>query len=216
MVTESVRSGARQRHLLRRCRACNAALLADDFLGCVVTSMDNALVHHEGARCVDRRRARDAHADRISALLEATDSGPYPWPDEEPPLIFCARYGLTELASRLLAARSSCDYSLTLNLIAVSGLGAIHLAAVRDESYELLAALLQAGASPRWTTQDGTEGAGGRLALHCAAAAGAGRCAQLLLRADVGAAAVADWDGLLPAQSASLAARPLGPFSDIR
>ena len=86
----------------------------------------------------------------------------------------------------------------------LSGLTALHMAACSDLSLPLLNALLDAGADARVVTQDGHRrgDAGGRTALHLAAAHGAAACATRLLAARPEASVMANWDDEFPAHAA--------------
>ena len=75
------------------------------------------------------------------------------WPEDEPPLVFCARHrplrglALALLSSGLAAATASLDAT------SKDGLMALHLAALQND-VELLAALCAAGVDPALQSQD--------------------------------------------------------------
>jgi len=124
------------------------------------------------------------------------------WPEDEPPLVFCARHrplrglALALLSSGLAAATASLDAT------SKDGLTALHLAALQND-VELLAALCAAGVDPALQSQDNRAAQlpGGRTALHCVRSAAA---AAVLVRACPAALLVPDWQGCYPAQVAAL------------
>ena len=124
------------------------------------------------------------------------------WPEDEPPLVFCARHrplrglALALLSSGLAAASASLDAT------SKDGLTALHLAALQND-VELLAALCAAGVDPALQSQDNRAAQlpGGRTALHCVRSAAA---AAVLVRACPAALLVPDWQGCYPAQVAAL------------
>ena len=180
---------------LRRCD-CGASLLASDFIGRSASRLDQALAHHRGGTTSPCQAAgaivKENSIEQLKTALQ--DGLAVPWQDEEPPLTYCSRHSLHELAEQLLLSGAAADH---LN---PAGLAALHFAAMRNDAL-LVTALLGAGASALLTTQDGATG-GGQIALHLAAANGATAAACLLLEAQPSSAAVVDWDGRLPATSA--------------
>ena len=127
------------------------------------------------------------------------------WPDEEPPLIFCARQGvrLLPLALRLVESGAACRMA-SLDRLGRDGLAALHLACASDDLCELASSLLVAGARIDVRSQDDPSASrvGGRTPLHTAGAAGASAAARLLLGRCPALAAVADWEGELAAHAA--------------
>ena len=204
------------REVLRVCEFCGGTLLAADFIGRPVGLMDRSLATHGSAACSSERHAVEVMSSTLSALLDEADSVEpqadivaqvrrLPWPDEQPPLVFCARHALNELGLRLLS--SGLVTADQLERTSLGGLSAVHLAAKSDRSLPLLEALLRAGACPRARTQDGTArtDGGGRTALHVAAANGACLAVGILLEACPTLAAMEDWNECYPAQEAWLA-----------
>lgn len=124
------------------------------------------------------------------------------WPEDEPPLVFCARHrplrglALALLSSGLAAASASLDAT------SKDGLTALHLAALQND-VELLAALCAAGVDAALQSQDNRAAQlpGGRTALHCVRSAAA---AAVLIGACPAALLVPDWQGCYPAQVAGL------------
>ena len=110
---------------LRQCRSCGRTLLKRDFLSRPVAFLDHALAYHSEARCMASPSAVGEDALRgllpddeshvavpPSALsdsaLHVRNSAESPmWPNDDPPLLFCARHGLTSLAARLIDGRFS-------------------------------------------------------------------------------------------------------------
>jgi hypothetical protein len=124
------------------------------------------------------------------------------WPEDEPPLVFCARHrplrglALALLSSGLAAASTSLDAT------SKDGLTALHLAALQND-VELIAALCAAGVDAALQSQDNRAAQlpGGRTALHCVRSAAA---AAVLIGACPAALLVPDWQGCYPAQVAGL------------
>lgn len=199
------------------CPACGASLLRSDQLCRPVAALDRALsFHHTRQCCSDQHSVQTMCAAIELQLLDGTSKRrqPLPWPDEEPPLVFCARHGLNDLGKRLFQAMGNRLSEADTTRLRATGMGrngltAIHVAACSDRTLELLEALLESEAVDVTSTisQDGNqvgETPGGRTALHLAAAHGARLAAQRLLRAWPAAAARLDWDGVCPAQAAWL------------
>ena len=157
------------------------------------------IFHHSGACAIP---VDERHARSLERWLSDPTASAAPWPDGEPPLVFCAR---RRLRPRVEAARrptvdGGVDGALR------DGLTALHLAALgRDEA--LASALLAAGASARCRSGDGGGRPGGRTALHCAAEAGApAALVDALLAAAPESVAAEDWEGCTPAVVAALSA----------
>ena len=183
------------------CPRCGCTLLHSEYVGRPTSSLDSALRFHHSGACaipVDERHARS-----LERWLSDPTSSAAPWPDGEPPLVFCARRRLRTLALKLLD-RPTVDGGVDGALR--DGLTALHLAALgRDEA--LVSALLAAGASARCRSGDGGGRPGGRTALHCAAEAGApAAIIDALLAADPESVAAEDWEGCTPAVVAALSA----------
>ena len=142
------------------CPRCGCTLLHSEYVGRPTSTLDAALIFHHSGACaipVDERHARS-----LERWLADPTASAAPWPDGEPPLVFCARRRLRALALKLLD-RPTVDGGVDGALR--DGLTALHLAALgRDEA--LVSALLAAGASARCRSGDGGGRPGGRTALH--------------------------------------------------
>ena len=178
------------RRPIRVCAYCGGTLLADDYINQPAWRMDKALRFHGSQSCSSRHNAIEAAAAELALLLDgheaavagvACSAPPLLWFEEEPPLVFCARHGLTTLAQRLLDTQLHLrDGSTSIEHVGLDGVNALHLAAASDRSLPLLRALLRAKANPCALTCDGASVCGGRTALHCAASSGACDAARLL------------------------------------
>lgn len=195
---------------LLTCSHCGSVLLSADHRGGTVACMDRALVHHTSASCRPGNRV-EATLRALGPLLQAITHGEatvaevtrlVQWPDDEPPLVFCARHW--QLRSVALAMLESGLAAETASLDATSkdGLTALHLAALQDD-VALLAALCEAGADASMQSQDNAAAQlpGGRTALHCVRSAEA---ARHLIASCPAALLTPDWQGSLPAQVAQL------------
>ena len=183
------------------CPRCGCTLLHSEYVGRPTSTLDAALIFHHSGACaipVDERHARS-----LERWLSDPTAAAAPWPDGEPPLVFCARRRMRTLALKLLD-RPTIDGGVDGALR--DGLTALHLAALgRDEA--LVSALLVAGASARCRSGDGGGRPGGRTALHCAAEAGApAAIIDALLAAAPESVAAEDWEGCTPAVVAALSA----------
>ena len=195
---------------LLTCSHCGSVLLSADHRGGTVACMDRALVHHTSASCQPGNRV-EATLRALGPLLQAITHGEATvaevtrlvhWPDDEPPLVFCARH--RPLRSVALAMLESGLAAETASLDATSkdGLTALHLAALQDDA-ALLAALCEAGADASMQSQDNAAAQlpGGRTALHCVRSVEA---ARHLIASCPAALLTPDWQGSLPAQVAQL------------
>ena len=194
------------RRELLACERCKSNLLARDFIGHSAVRLDTALQHHR-FQCVETQTTSGARG--IETAL--AKSSVLPWPDEEPPLTFCARHGLHDLAKQIIQQSAHCSPAkhsyagAHINHIAPSGYTALHFAATRGDE-ATIRLLLAAAADPCVIAQDGGASGcvGGQLPLHCAAACGHEVAVRLLLEAPKASssAAAVDWDGQLPAACA--------------
>ena len=192
-----------ERQVLRRCEACGGVLLSCDYIGRGARHLDSALLRHDGTPSSSCQSNPVQEALRtLEASLQDPDTfcSTAPWPEEEPPLIFCARHDLLNTALRLLAHGA---LPAPLDHIAPCGAAAIHVAAHRLGGAPFVTALIKSNADPLTPTQDGgTSCVGGQLALHIAAASGDAQTVRVLLEAEPVAARIADWDGHIPASVA--------------
>ena len=93
---------------LLECPHCNGMLLTDDFIGRRVATMDNALKFHASAQCTSQRLQVQATVELLEQLIGKVAIGgdpaevakQIPWPNEEPPLSFCANTGMCNLGVR--------------------------------------------------------------------------------------------------------------------
>ena len=190
------------RRELLACERCKSNLLACDFIGHSAVRLDTALQHHR-FQCVETQTTSGARG--IETAL--AKSSVLPWPDEEPPLTFCARHGLHDLAKQIIQQSAHCSPAkhsyagAHINHIAPSGYTALHFAATRGDE-ATIRLLLAAAADPCVIAQDGGASGcvGGQLPLHCAAACGHEVAVRLLLEAPKASssAAAVDWDGQPP------------------
>ena len=124
------------------------------------------------------------------------------WPDDEPPLVFCARHRPLRGLALALISSGLAAASASLHATSKDGLTALHLAALQDDM-ELCVALCAAGVDAELQSQDNRAAQlpGGRTALHCVRSSAV---AAVLIGACPAALLVPDWQGCYPAQVAGL------------
>ena len=194
---------------IRECPHCGASLLACDYVGRSALQMTHALNYHGSGLCVESPSAAGERAmeDALAPAAASDFTNLAPWIDEEPPLTFCTRHGLSDLAHRVLHAMSGDSNPSSIDHISPSGFAALHYAAALGDA-TMIRLLLAAGASPLKRSQDSCANdscAGGQLPLHMAASSGHAAAVRLLLEASPSAACAVDWDGYCSAACALLA-----------
>ena len=124
------------------CEHCGGRVLRCDHRS--AASLEDALDHHRRKECAENlvERAQREYA----AALQALHASPEPcllWPEEEPPLVFCARHRLRDLAQALVESGLAAA-SAPLDATSKDGLTALHLAAMTRDA-QLVSVLLGAG-----------------------------------------------------------------------
>ena len=169
-----------------------------------VASSQRQMLHHD-----------DWRAAEFAGLLRAGREPPA-WIGGVPALVYLAREGHEGLALRACRAHAS------VHVCDANGMSPLHYAAAHGLQ-RLLNRLLDQGLDACQRSEDTMQcerldenpdtrshslprikAAGGRCALHFAAAAGHEHCVETLVRHDGSAALLRDWVGLTPAQLASM------------
>ena len=190
--------------VLHRCHFCERSLLCLDYIGQPISLMDRAIACHVAGECTGRTAAAVSALGTLPAPLVPSAI----WPEDDPPLVHCARHGLTQTALHLLAI--GITHWVPIGACARDGMTALHLAAAQNNE-QLCLALIDAGADVCAMSAN-TEAAGelgGQLPLHLAAVRGSEAAIDILLAVGTRAAdaqlTTHDSEEWLPAGAAWLA-----------